>query len=915
VTALTPGTQIARYRVVSLLGTGGMGEVYLARDESLERSVALKVLPPALVRNDERVRRFVQEAKSASSLSHPHIVTIHEIGQADVDPSTGSGQAVHVHYIAMELVQGRTMRDLIQTDKADLRTLVRHLAQAADGLAKAHAAGLVHRDLKPDNIMVTSDGFAKVLDFGLAKLVEQASGDGATATALGSPTGAGTILGTVGYMSPEQVQGKAVDHRSDIFSFGCVLYEAATRQRPFQADSDSETLASILRDAPAPVETVNPTVPGELRRLIRKCLAKSVDRRQQSMKDLALDLAEIDESWETLSTSSGSGATSGAATTSAIGTGMTSRSRLLPAAAIVIGAVGLGFGAWQWFRGDTGPASAALQVTTIARIPDMTGALISADGRLLAYTLEQARRYSLVVRQLATSQDVVVIPAQDESIRLWAFAPDNSYLYYTISNLTAAPLWRVPAVGGQPRSVLAFVEAMSISADGGRLTAVTRTPGGQSRESALVIANADGSDVRRLATFTGVFAAAAAWAPDGQHVVASVTDTRGTTSRLSAFATSDGTERPVIDSEKMEFGNVAWMADGRELIVAALLREEPDGVAQLWSMSWPDGAMRRITTDSNQYNHPLVLSADGRTLTTAFTRTERALYSAPADRPEQVTPLSVELTGLFRLTPLPDGRIVYHTWTVRESALWTIAGDGSRRQRLTPERLKVVYGAGTVVAAARADVIVFTTSDDEGRTRRLWRTDANGGGLTELPGDPQAQLLVDALSPDGTHMFYRKVDSVKGLATPEVWRRPIGGGPGDEEQVRYEFQGSALQFSPDGRLSFRELQEPAAGSGPRTAPWRIEIADAGSGRVVRTLTVPRDLGIRNWAPSSDALLAFSRGTQNIWRVPIDGGQPVQLTRFPPGQGGTFVYTMDGKYLVIDRSQRATGEVVQFRNFR
>jgi serine/threonine protein kinase len=270
-----------------------MGEVYLARDASLDRPVALKILPPELVRNDERVRRFVQEAKSASSLSHPHIVTIHEIGQADVD-----GQPVH--YIAMEFVQGRTLRDLIHADRTDLRTLVRYLAQAADGLAKAHAAGLVHRDLKPDNIMVTADGFAKVLDFGLAKLVEHAPADGATATALGSPTGAGTILGTVGYMSPEQVQGKAVDHRSDIFSFGCVLYEAATGRRPFQGDSDSEMLASILRDAPAPIEDVNPAVPGELRRLIRRALAKSADRRLQSMKDVALELADIDETWESL---------------------------------------------------------------------------------------------------------------------------------------------------------------------------------------------------------------------------------------------------------------------------------------------------------------------------------------------------------------------------------------------------------------------------------------------------------------------------------------------------------------------------------------------------------------------------------------------------------------------------------------
>ena len=223
--------------------------------------------------------------------------------------------AERIHFIAMELVVGHTLKTLIHQEKTDLRTLMRYLAQAADGLAKAHAAGIVHRDLKPENIMVTSDGFAKVLDFGLAKLTEKdgAATDLASApTELAPGTGVGMVLGTVGYMSPEQVQGRAVDHRSDIFSLGCVLDEAATRRRPFQADSDVETLHQILKDAPPPIEEINPKVPGEVRRVIRRCLAKSPEHRVQSMKDVALDLGEIDEFYETLSLSSGSGATGSA---------------------------------------------------------------------------------------------------------------------------------------------------------------------------------------------------------------------------------------------------------------------------------------------------------------------------------------------------------------------------------------------------------------------------------------------------------------------------------------------------------------------------------------------------------------------------------------------------------------------------
>ena len=311
--SLQAGSTISRYRVISPLGVGGMGEVYMARDESLERTVALKVLPADLVRNEERVRRFVTEAKSASSLSHPHIVTIHEIGHAEVrtesSPAGGAETSAPIHYIAMELVTGDTLRQLIHEKATDLRTLLRWLAQAADGIAKAHAAGIVHRDLKPDNIMVTKDGYAKVLDFGLAKLTErQEAGPDLTSapTVGGQATREGTIIGTAGYMSPEQVQGKGVDHRSDIFSFGCILYEAATRRRAFAADSDIETMHKILKDKPVPIEELNPEAPAELRRLIRRCLAKSPEQRLQSMKDLAIELNELAEEYDELSIPSGS---------------------------------------------------------------------------------------------------------------------------------------------------------------------------------------------------------------------------------------------------------------------------------------------------------------------------------------------------------------------------------------------------------------------------------------------------------------------------------------------------------------------------------------------------------------------------------------------------------------------------------
>ncbi len=281
---------IAHYRVETLIGAGGMGEIYKAVDSRLGRSVALKILPPDLSHSRERIRRFLHEAKAASSLNHPNILTVYDAGEAEV--ANGSASASRVHFIATELVEGSTLRDLIHRDKLPLKRIVGYLAQAADGLAKAHAAGIVHRDLKPDNIMVTADGFAKVLDFGLAKLIE-ARDEQSTAA---DPTREGLILGTVRYMSPEQAQGKPVDHRSDIFAFGAILYEAAARQPAFHGNSDPDILHRIIYEEPEPV----PNVPVDLHRVLTRAMAKDPDERLQSMKDLALELRDISRSFDDL---------------------------------------------------------------------------------------------------------------------------------------------------------------------------------------------------------------------------------------------------------------------------------------------------------------------------------------------------------------------------------------------------------------------------------------------------------------------------------------------------------------------------------------------------------------------------------------------------------------------------------------
>ena len=289
---LSPDTKLGRYKIHSLLGVGGMGEVYLGEDTQLHRKVALKVLPADVASSRDRMRRFIQEAQAAAALNHPNIAHIYEISSAD-----------GLNFIAMEFIEGQTLRKLIHHREADLPKLLRYLQHAADGLAKAHAAGIVHRDLKPENIMITRDGHTKILDFGLAKLIEPQSHEGRAhdqapsevVTAILEHSTPGAVIGTVGYMSPEQAQGKTneIDHRSDIFSFGCILFEAITGRKTFEGKDAIDSLNKIIREPAPSISDFNPSAPTDLQRIVRRCLAKDADERYQTIKDVAIELKEV----------------------------------------------------------------------------------------------------------------------------------------------------------------------------------------------------------------------------------------------------------------------------------------------------------------------------------------------------------------------------------------------------------------------------------------------------------------------------------------------------------------------------------------------------------------------------------------------------------------------------------------------
>ena len=350
--SLSTGAHLGPYEVLSRLGAGGMGEVWRARDSRLQRDVAIMVLPSELAADTGRLKRFEKEARSASALNHPNIVTIYDIGQAD-----------SVSYIAMELVEGKTLRELLYAGALPLKRVLAITAQIADGLARAHEAGIVHRDLKPENVMVTKDGRAKILDFGLAKLTYTGtdSGEG-TNIPTETGTGAGVVLGTVSYMSPEQAGGQPVDYRSDQFSFGSILYELISGKRAFQKKTAVDTLSAILNDEPEPIGTLNPQAPTPLRWIVERCLAKDREERYGSTRDLARDLTTLrDHLTEPIGVR-------------AIEPSRRSRRALGALAAIAILAAGVFVGRPLW----KGPLPLAVRFTP-AQVPEVRGNWASGD--------------------------------------------------------------------------------------------------------------------------------------------------------------------------------------------------------------------------------------------------------------------------------------------------------------------------------------------------------------------------------------------------------------------------------------------------------------------------------------------------------------------------------------------------------
>jgi Tol biopolymer transport system component len=799
--------------------------------------------------------------------------------------------------------------------------------------------------------MVTREGHAKILDFGLAKLIEQqtsqptAQGMSELATALMQPHSMpGSVVGTVGYMSPEQAQGRVqeIDHRSDIFSFGCILYEAITRRKAFEGKDAIDSLNKIIREQPTPIASLNPEVPYDLQKIVRRCLAKDPDERHQSIKDVAIELKEVRRELQagagidttvpppsrvgsTVEAIDSDGSRTAAASTSlspsAPSTHPSSAEYIVSgikqhkgavalfSAVLVLAAIGIGIWMYKAFstskKPDRLPLAPKLQrLTTSGKASD---AAISPDGKYVAHVKSDAGQQSLWLRQVTTTSDTQIVPPSTQNYYGITFSKDGVYIYYVqgvLNNPGSRTLYQVTALGGASRKVIENVSSpVSLSPDGTRLAFVRGFVAfGQ---TALVVANADGTGERQVAVRTvpnSFTPGGPSWSPDGKLIASGVLNydpARGAASSVVEVRVEGGTERAITSQNwpAGTVGQIVWLADGSGLALIGF--DLATSSNQIWHLSYPEGVARRITNDVNNYSR-LSLTADSSALVTVQTETAAGLWVAPladTSRARQIS--SGRYDGVQGLSSMPGGKIVYTSQEGGVPDIWSME-DGKNQKQLTANAGYNFHPWAT----SDGRYIVFSSNRTRA-TRTIWRMDTDGGNLKQLTEGPRDGFPQS--SPDGRWVVFQSTSS----GPTRARKVSIDGG----EPVRLIDKWTTNPtVSPDGTLVgcfYREDQP--------NAPTKVAIIPFAGGDPVKVLDIAQSVtgaaGLR-WTPDGHALTYIDtiNGVSNIWSLPLDGGPPKQVTDFKTDQIFWFDFSRDGKQLALSRGTQ-TSDVILIRDFR
>ena len=880
------GKTILHYKILEKLGEGGMGVVYKAEDTKLQREVAIKFLPRHISANSEERERFKREAQAAAGLNHPNIATIYSIEDAEDET-----------FIVMEYIDGQELKDIIaayRDTSMPLSEVINYATQVAEGLQAAHEKGIIHRDIKSANIMLTKKGHVKIMDFGLAKVKGSQQLTKAT-----------TTLGTVAYMSPEQIQNSDIDARADIFSFGVVLYEMLTGKFPFAGDYESAVIYSILNEEPLPLQELRADVPSEIMHVVYRTIEKDPEDRFQSMSEIVRELRWLNKKSGKSSSSIKIAPTmkkqpqptsekqQKAPTHEAPALKKKILKNPLIAGALILVAIMILFMAVRpfLFKAEKGGqiSFTNLKISRLTTTGKAIQGSISPDGKYIVYVQVDEGKQSLWLRQIATTSNVQIAEPAEASFQGTTFSHDGNYIYFVINSKKdpLSALYEMPVLGGTPKKILSDLRSTVTLSPDGKKIAFVRSYLDQGEE-ALMIADIDGSNEKKLtsrfgAEFFDGREAGPSWSPDGKTIACSAGSAEGGFEMgVMGIDAATGEQKWIGDKNWRYVSRVEWLKDGDGLVIVAI--GQSDNKNQLWFVSFPDGKVTRITNDLNDYDaRSLSLTSKDFQVAAAQSEINSNLWIANLSEKtmRRITSGSNNFDGVNGIAISSTKRIIYSSNSSGNDDIWSIDFDGNNRKQITS------HPRDDDDPSIPDDFGFIIFSSLREKTSHIWRMNPDGSNVQQLT---TAEDYKPYCSPNGKWAVYYGWGTGK-MVVSKV--STDGGKPMALTDKPSQFPA----VSPDGKLVVCLYQENP------DEKFRLAILSIDGGTPVGFVSLPPTAS-RNfrWSADGKSILYIDEkeGFSNIWSQPINGGNPKQLTFFDSDLIYNFAQTPDGKYIVCAR---------------
>ena len=882
--ALAPGNTVGHYKIEKAIGSGGMGEVYLATDTNLGRKIALKTLPPSFASDPSFLRRFRNEAQAAASINHPNVATVYSVEEFE-----------GIKFITMEYVEGKTLDRLTPENGLSLKTFLEWLEPIAHALLAAHKRGIIHRDVKPGNIMIAADGTPKILDFGLAQFEQSLAG----IQSANDITAPGQIIGTPSYMSPEQAEGSEVDIRSDIFSFGTVMYEALTGKRPFRGSSQGLIVKAVVNSDPEPITRYRADVPPALIKMVERCLEKSPGKRFQSMRDIRSILKE-------------------ARTASDAGVSMdtfarrfyreaTSPSKLWWAASAMLVII-LSLAGWYLFSRQRTPVPFRMESLSLRKLSQSNNvalSVISPDGRSVAYvTYEDDGGRALWIRRVSDATAIKIVPSQQ--VHYWdiGFSNDHEYIYFITAPRygTHGTLFRVPTLGGQtPRRITERVNHLgNVSPDGKRLLLVRYGDPAPDTSvnvtnSKLISTNAeDGSDEKVLRELVGEsIIRKARYSNDGTSIFYIKRELKEVENwSVMMYSLQTGEEREIV-RKKERIESIAVLDADRGLLVNAV--DGNSNRRQLFHLAVTTAEMTRITNDLNSYSGVSV-DREGRNIVSVQRTDESRIWVGNANDVRSMSPLTREPLAHSDVDWTPDGRIVFDVLENDRVSVWIADADGKNALQLTPQD----SDNGSPKVSGDGRYIVFTSK--RAGFNQIWRMNIDGGNqilLANAPGITQSPQF----AADGKTVVFRWYNE----GSAPMGQVAVDGGP----VTGLDYLPTAFTYywamSPDGRY----LAYTIGGDSSNPSQVVVRPVDSATPRAILDI---RPTWLLKWMPDGKSLY-YQESQQGdglekkIFQVDPDQGQPRQFVTTEPDDVVDLTFSRDGSRFAVVRRRVLTDAVM------